>query len=167
MKTIDDVISDVLAMEGGYVDDPLDRGGATNRGVTAATLGEYRELGRPATPAEVKTLTETEARAIYLQRYVKAPAFDTLPPWLIPVVVDDAVLSGPKSAVTTLQRILGVPEDGVLGPKTRQALTVKDPAAVIRDYTKARALRYARIVQMNPSQGRFLVGWLTRALSFI
>lgn len=165
--TLDQVLSDVIRREGGFVDDALDRGGATNMGITAATLGLARQLNRPATVKEVQALTEAEARAIYLDRYVRAPGFDTLPEWLIPIVVDDAVLSGPHSAITTLQQVLGVPADGMLGAKTKQAAAAMESTDVIRDVVKARALRYARIVQMNPSQGRFLVGWLTRALSFL
>lgn len=165
--TIDDVLTSVIEKEGGYVDDPLDRGGATKYGITAATLGAYRKLGRAATRDEVKALAEQEARDIYRARYVNDPGFDTLPEWVIPSLVDDAVLSGPKSAITTLQQVLNVPADGVLGPKTRQALAVKDPAAVIRDMAKARVLRFARIVELNPTQSRFLRGWLTRALSFL
>lgn len=165
--TIDEVIDGVLHREGGFVNDAADKGGATNYGITAATLGLHRQLGRPATVEEVKAMTVAEARDIYRQRYVVAPGFETLPAWAIPILVDDAVLSGPKAAVTTLQQVLGVPADGVLGPKTRQALAVKDPQAFVRDFAKARVLRFARIVQGNPAQARFIVGWCARALSFL
>lgn len=165
--TIDDVIAEILKKEGGFVDDPLDRGGATNMGITAATLGAHRKLGRSATAEEVHALTEAEAREIYRERYVSAPGIEGLQPWVWPILVDDAVLSGPRAAITTLQQVLGVPQDGAIGPKTRQALAVKDPSATIRDLVKARALRYARIVQLNPSQSRFLVGWLQRAFNFL
>jgi lysozyme family protein len=166
--TIDDVISDVLKREGGFVNDPADKGSATNMGITAATLGAYRKLGRSATAAEVQALGEPEARAIYLQRYVLEPGFDELPEWAIPLVVDDAVLSGPKVAIQTLQRAIGgVADDGVLGPATVKALASKDPAAMTRELVKARALRFARIVETNPTQAKFIRGWLTRAFQFL
>lgn len=167
MVTIEGVITDVLSREGGFIDDPLDRGSATNRGITAATLGEYRRLGRPATVDEVRALTEAEARAIYRDRYVRAPGFDALPDWLLPIVVDDAVLSGTKTAIKTLQRVVGVVDDGLLGPKTKAAVVMKDPEATIRALVKARVLRFARIVENNPTQSRFIVGWCARALSFL
>jgi lysozyme family protein len=165
--TIDDVIAAILEKEGGYVHDAIDRGGSTNMGITAATLGLYRQLGRPATPEEVKALTVKEATAIYRERYIRAPGFEDLPAWVLPIVVDDAVLSGPRAAITTLQAVLKVPQDGILGPVTKRAVTLKDPEALIRELVKARALRYARIVQLNPSQSRFIVGWLQRAFSFL
>lgn len=165
--TIEDVISGVLAKEGGFVDDALDKGGPTNRGVTAATLGAYRNLGRAATRDEVKALTEDEARAIYRARYITGPGLDALPEWLLPLVVDDAVLSGPRTAITTLQQVIGVVADGEIGPKTVRAIAAKDPTALCRDLVTARVLRFARIVETNPSQLLFLRGWLSRALSFL
>lgn len=165
--SLDDVITGIIEREGGFVDDPADKGGATNMGITAATLGASRQLGRPATREEVRALRESEARAIYLQQYVVRPGFDDLPEWILPLVVDDAVLSGVRTAVKTLQQAVGVPDDGVLGEKTRAALATKDPAAVRLAFVKARALRFARIVETNPTQAKFLRGWLTRALSFL
>ena len=165
--TIDDVLTEVIRKEGGYVNDPADRGGATHMGITAGTLGRWRGLGRAATPEEVKALTESEARAIYAQQYVVGPGFDNLPDWLMPILVDDGVLSGPKTAITTLQGVLNVPQDGVLGPKTLRAVATQDRAALLRALVAARAVRFARIVERNPSQAKFLVGWITRALSFL
>ena len=67
MNTIEQILDDILRREGGYVNHPADRGGPTNFGITAQTLGSWRKLGRPATAAEVQALTEPEARAIYRQ----------------------------------------------------------------------------------------------------
>lgn len=53
----------VLAMEGGFSNDPANHGGATNWGITAATLAHWR--GRPVTAADVRTIPPGEARAIY------------------------------------------------------------------------------------------------------
>lgn len=165
--TIDDVLTDILAREGGFVNDAIDAGGPTNHGVTAATLGAYRRLGRPATVDEVKALSEAEARDIFRARYVSAPGLDVLPRWLLPIVVDDGVLSGPKTAITSLQQVLGVVADGILGPKTLHAITTKDPAALLTALVKARVMHYVEIVERNPSQMRFLRGWVRRALSFL
>jgi lysozyme family protein len=75
--TVDQLITGILLREGGYRDDPSDRGGPTNFGITAATLGEWRRLGRPATRDEVRALETPEARAIYRARYVRP--FETVP----------------------------------------------------------------------------------------
>ncbi len=67
----------VLKHEGGYVDHPADPGGATNRGVTRATLAAWR--GRPVSKAEVRALTRLEASAIYRKNYWDAVRADELP----------------------------------------------------------------------------------------
>ena len=98
MITTDDVITRILAEEGGFSNDPSDHGGATNFGITAAELGRYRGYGRPATVAEVKALTEEEARAIYTTRYV--PPFASIPfDTLRAQLVDYGVLSPTMEAV--------------------------------------------------------------------
>lgn len=165
--TIDDVITGVLEREGGFVDDPDDRGGATNMGITAATLGAYRKLGRSATSAEVRALQEPEARAIYFDLYVRRPGFETLPEWLLPIVVDDGVLSGQGTAAQTLQRAVGVKPDGVLGPVTKQAIEHADPRRVLRRIVVERIVRYVHIIVANPSQVKFASGWISRAVSFL
>ena len=104
MSTIDSILDDILRREGGYVNHPADRGGATNFGITAQTLGAWRKLGRAATAAEVQALTETEARAIYRQQYITGPGFETIAhPALLHLLVDAGVHSGPKRAVQWLQ----------------------------------------------------------------
>lgn len=166
--TVDRIITNVLRREGGYVDDQVDRGGATKFGVTAATLGAWRRLGRHATRAEVAALTEDEAREIYRQRYVVDPGFERIADGALRAqLVDDGVLSGPATAIMALQRVLGVNVDGKLGPQTLAKLEMSDKAWVRRALLKDRALRFARIVQRDPTQSRFLVGWLTRALEFL
>src|SRR5690606_13690489 len=70
MNAIDTILDEIIRREGGYVNHPADRGGPTNFGITAQTLGSWRKLGRPATAAEVQALKEPEARAIYRQQYI-------------------------------------------------------------------------------------------------
>ena len=77
MNPIDTILDEIIRREGGYVNHPADRGGPTNFGITAQTLGSWRKLGRPATAAEVQALTETEARAIYRQQYITGQVMPT------------------------------------------------------------------------------------------
>ena len=108
----------VLAAEGGYVDNPLDAGGATNMGITRATLARWRGVV-PASDlpkAEVRALTRAEAAAIYEARYWRRVAGPELPAGLDLALFDYAVNSGPVRAVKTLQTALGVVADGLVGP---------------------------------------------------
>ncbi|HVV94700.1 MAG TPA: glycosyl hydrolase 108 family protein [Hyphomicrobiales bacterium] len=52
----------VLLNEGGWSDDARDPGGATNRGITRATLARWR--GRPASKMELRALGRAEAARI-------------------------------------------------------------------------------------------------------
>lgn len=165
MRTAE-LIDDLLRREGGFVDHPSDRGGATKYGVTSRTLGEWRRYGRPATVAEVKALKEEDAKAIYLARYVQpfnAIAFDELKAQL----VDAGVQHGPVTAIRMLQEILGVPVDGILGPRTIAALGVVPWRIVNAGLVAKRIAYYRDIVKADPSQSVFGSGWLNRALEFL
>jgi lysozyme family protein len=166
-----EVIDGVIAREGEvFTHHPADRGGPTRFGITAKTLGVWRALGRAASSAEVAALSRAEAVEIYRHLYVQRPGFlsdrfDFEP--LRVQMIDDGVLSGPREAVLTLQALLGVSVDGVFGSQTRKALAAADQRRLHVQYVKARVERLARIVQKDPSQLTFLVGWLRRALGFL
>ncbi len=163
--TIDQILDDLIRREGGYVHDPVDRGGPTNYGITQRTLRAWR--GQAVTAAEVRRLTRDEARAIYQRRYVDAPGFATLPDPLRAQVVDDGVLSSPRQAVRDLQRAIGgVRVDGRLGPKTRAAIRRRGARVVHARLLQTRTVRLGRVVQKDLSQARFLAGWLTRTTAF-
>jgi lysozyme family protein len=166
--TTDQIIDELIAREGGFTNDPVDPGGPTKYGITAGTLGEWRGLHRAATPAEVASLTRAEAKDIYIKTYIEAPGFNAiLNERLRVALIDDGVNSGTAAAIRRLQRVLGVSVDGVLGPMTLAAANAITSDWVLTELVKARCLHYARIVQQDASQRRFIVGWLTRALSFL
>lgn len=162
--TNDEIIDRILTEEGGYVNDPVDPGGATNFGITQATLSEVR--GHPADAVEVAALTEADARAIYLQRYIVEPGFDNVLDgklrWLL---VDCAVNNGRGRAVRWLQNAIGVKADGVLGPQTigRLAIAPSPYYKVCAERVRA----YARLVVQNHPLVKFLAGWMNRAAMFI
>ena len=165
MMTIDQMLDDVIRREGGYVHDPVDRGGPTKYGITQRTLRAWR--GQAVTADDVRRLTTDEARTIYRRRYVDAPGFARLPDPLRAQVVDNGVLSGPRQAVKDLQRAIGgVTVDGRLGPTTRAALRQQGVAVVHARLIQVRAARIGRLVQRAPAQVRFLRGWLTRITAF-
>lgn len=149
-------LSAVLAHEGGYVDHPDDPGGATNLGITHATLSAWR--GAPVTKADVRALTRNEAAAIYDARYWRAVRADDLPTGLDLATFDFAVNSGPERAIRTLQKALGIPADGQIGPVTLSAIAAHDSGALIRALTAAR-LAFLTGLSTFPVFGR---GWTRR-----
>jgi lysozyme family protein len=160
---IDKLLDDLIAREGGFVKHQADRGGATKYGITASTLGLSRGLHRRATVDEIKALTVDEAKTIYEKQYILYPGFDKLPEWIMPIVVDDGVMSGPRTAAKTLQTALGVTQDGLIGAETVRVAREAHPQRVIVEYARLRLLRYARIVEKDPTQAAFFEGWVGRA----
>jgi lysozyme family protein len=169
--TADEIIDQILEREGGFTNDPDDAGGATNWGITAATLGDWRRLGRVATVDEVKALPKAEARLIYQKRYIEAPGFTAENVWNEPLriaLIDEGVNAGPSVAVKHLQEALDVTVDGEFGPETKRALEQHlKPAQLLRLIVRLRCIHYGRIVQRNPSQRKYLVGWLARAFDML
>lgn len=149
-------LAEIFAHEGGYVDHPKDPGGVTNFGITRATLAAWR--GRPVSRDEVRDLTRGEAEAIYRARYWAPVKGDALPPGLDLVALDAAVNSGVPRSVQWLQRALGVPADGRIGPVTLQAAQAAAPAEVI---ARACALRRG-FLQGLRGWGSFGRGWSRR-----
>lgn len=163
--TAEDVITEVLRREGGYVNHAMDRGGPTNYGITIKTLAAWR--GAPVTAEDVRALTEAEARDIYRREYVERPGLDQIAdPLLRGLLVDYAVHSGPRRAIEELQRVAGVTVDGKLGPQTLSAVAVKGAESLRRGVLRARGRFLARLLS-DPSQRVFAAGWLNRLMEFV
>jgi lysozyme family protein len=158
-----------LKWEGGIegkCDDPADRGGRTCAGVTQRTFDDWM-AGMNAVPGrDVWTITPAEVSAIYEVGYWDKCRCDQLPDKLDMCVFDSAVNHGPRKAIQFLQRAVGVVDDGVLGPQTMRALDQDKSAGrmeyVLTAYLAAREHFYAAIVHRDPTQERFLKGWMNR-----
>lgn len=171
---IRELIDDVLTKEGGFVNHPADKGGATNFGITQRTLSKYLE--RSVSVEEVRAMDIETARDIYELRYYRAPKIDRLPPAIQHFVFDCAVNHGPRRAIKFVQEICNdvgygpLTADGLMGPKTKaQALACFEELGqwMIVALVEERQMFYANIVANHPDQSVFLVGWLNRARSFL
>lgn len=152
-------LAHVLASEGGYVDHPKDPGGATNMGITLATLQEWR--GRPIAKADVRDLTRDEAAAIYRAKYWNKVKGDDLPAGLDLVAFDAAVNSGVYRGSKWLQQAIGAAADGVIGPRTLAlANAVNTPQAISRSL-RARK-NFLLSLSTWPTFGK---GWSKRLVS--
>ena len=172
--TVDQMIEDILENEGGYSNNPHDKGGATNHGITIKTLTAWRN--RLCTEYDVKTLKRSEAAAIYRSEYYTGPKINQLPELIQPVLFDMAVNHGPVKAVTILQKVLNamidanLVVDGKIGPKTASSASMAVEvykADLVKSIVDARKAFYEAICDNDPSQLAFLKGWLKRADSFI
>jgi lysozyme family protein len=146
----------IFKAEGGYSDNPADPGGPTNFGITLATLKAYE--GNPnLTADDVKTLTRATATEIYRTAYWNRMQCGALPAGLDLEVFDFGVNSGPAESVKTLQRIVGVTQDGSVGPITLAALGQFNVADLIGRFAQARLAFYQGL-----NMPEFEQGWATR-----
>lgn len=162
IEVIGKVIKD---SEGGFVNDPDDRGGATKYGITMQTLREWRGRG-PVTEQGVKDLSMDEARIIYYYLYVKRYKLDALPDELAEIVFDSVINHGPRGGIRILQRAVGAKDDGVIGEETIEKAKVDTDKVYLR-IVGERLKYYASIVKNQPNQVKFMAGWINRVLRFL
>jgi lysozyme family protein len=184
MTSVKDIATEIVAREGGFVNDPDDPGGATNHGVTIHTM---RRLGIDVNRdtridvADVRALTRAQAVEIYLEHYFKRPGIGALPEVLQASVFDMYVNAG-GNAVKILQRLLtdmGYPcdPDGAIGAQTIRAAQMAQEAApghLADAYGIARRNYYYALADGRPASRKFARrrdggkgGWITRAEEFI
>lgn len=184
MKSVYEIAREIVAREGGYVNDPSDPGGATNYGVTLATLRRLGlDLNRDGVvnARDVKLLTPDQAAEIYVTHYFKAPKLDQLPAVVQASVFDMQVNAG-AHAIRILQELLGrmghpVAVDGVLGPQTiaaAQTAAAADPQLFADAYGIARRNYYYDLADRRPASRKYATtragtkgGWILRAEEFI
>ena len=184
MTTVRELATEIVAREGGFVDDPDDPGGATKYGVTIHTL---RRLGLDISGdgvvdgTDVRRLTRAQAVEIYLDHYFRRPGLGALPEVLQPSVFDMQVNAG-ANAVRILQRLctqMGFPcaDDGAIGPQTIRAVQLAFEAApthLADAYGIARRNYYYALADTRPASRKYARrrdggkgGWITRAEEFI
>lgn len=184
MPSVEQIAREIVAREGGYVNDPDDPGGATNYGVT---IGTMRALGMDLNrdgridAADVRALTRAQAEQIFVEHYFRKPRLAELPGPLQASVFDMYVNAG-ANAVKILQRLVTrmgfrAADDGVVGPRTIAA--VADAAAAAPQhladaYGIARRNYYYALADQRPASRKFARtkaggkgGWITRAEEFI
>jgi len=184
MKDVETLAREIVAREGGYVDDPDDPGGATKHGVTIGTmsrLGMDLDGDGRVTARDVRGLSREQAVEIFLEHYYARPRISALPPALQPPVFDMFVNAG-ANAVRILQRLLtemGEPSavDGVIGPQTIAAAkkaAARAPDHLADAYGIARRNYYYDLADRRPSSRKYARrrdggkgGWIARAEAFI
>ncbi|WP_113913275.1 holin-associated N-acetylmuramidase [Roseovarius dicentrarchi] len=184
MDQIREIAREIIAREGGFVNDPDDPGGATKYGVTVHTM---RRLGLDLNgdaridAGDVRRLTRRDAERIFVDHYYARPDIARLPAILHANVFDMYVNAG-ANAVKILQRLLrqmgqDVTVDGVIGPQTADAAGAAARAApghLADAYAIARRNYYLRLADLRPASRRFARtqaggkgGWIRRAESFM
>lgn len=145
-KYFDKMLSHILSQEGGYVNDPADSGGETNKGITKKTYDGYRrKKGLPV--RNVREITDAEVREIYHEFFTGSGADKIDNPRMALMVFDTAVGSGCAKAKELFRKSGGD----------------------IKKYEQLRRDWYADIVRRRPKDRKFIKGWnnrVTHAMAF-
>jgi lysozyme family protein len=149
-------ITKTLAHEGGYVNNPADKGGPTKYGITQADMPGQ----------DMQNLALDTAIAYYQAHYVKPLYTSILSQDVLDKLFDMGVLFGVGTATLILQRCLGVPNpDAQLGPITLAHINGESSDDVMHAYRAALAQHVIDVYKANPQDGVFLKGWLNRIAS--
>lgn len=153
----------ILKWEGGFVNDPYDRGGATNKGVT---IGTFQSFYPGKTVDDLKRITDDQWLTIFKSGYWNPWQADQIKNQAIAnILVDWAWASGARTAIRKVQELLGVSVDGLVGNETLSAINGQDAEELFDRIKVARYDFVDAIVKRDPSQKRFITGWKNRIKS--
>lgn len=185
MAKVEILLPYILRWEGGFVNDPADSGGATNKGVTISTWKQcgYDKDGDGDIDVDDLRLINNEdvknriLKPFYWDRWQA----DGIQSQKIANILVDWVWGSGKHGIVIPQRILGVQSDGVVGNKTLSAVNFADPDQLFAAIYKARVAFLNEITQtsianyekkigrkatekelLKNTNKRFLKGWLNR-----
>lgn len=170
MANIDMYFPKLLRYEGGYVNDPLDKGGSTNKGVTIAVykkMGYDNDKDGDIDVADLKLMTDSQGKEIckklfwdrwQADKIINQPVAESLVEW---------VWGSGSYGIKIPQQLLGIDDDGVVGPATLAKVNTQDPK-VFHEQLRQRKLKFIdNIIKSNPSQKRFEKGWKRRINEFV
>ena len=177
---IERMLDELVEREGGFVDHPADRGGATRFGITEAVARAHGYRGT------MRFLPRDEALSIYRRLYWLRPRFDAVAgrsKRIAAELFDTGVNMGPTVAATFLQRALtalnrqgkdfaDLVSDGRVGPRTLSALDGFLAArgkrggetVLLRALEALQGERYLRLAERRPANEAFLYGWLANRI---
>ena len=163
----------ILKHEGGYVNDPDDSGGETNKGITIGTFKSYakEDLGIEPTSENLKKLTDEQATTIYRKRYWEPKGFCKILDDKVSLMIYDwTITSG--GAVKQVQKLLksdfaqNISDDGGMGSKTIDAINnVEDQAKLLKRIGEIRKEYYTNLAikdGVHTKNYKFLAGWHSR-----
>lgn len=144
--------------EGGFVNDPDDPGGATNKGVTLATFRSV--YGKDKTASDLRKITDVQWDAIFKKCYWDKCKGDLVKDQSVAnMLVDFAWHSGLGNAVPRIQRIVGVKADGIIGNATINAINGHSDQRALFDELKRQRTSFLTGRRTWWKYGR---GWLRR-----
>lgn len=165
MAKIDILWPFILSWEGGFANIPGDRGGATKYGVTISTWkaqGYDKDGDGDIDVDDLKLITPEDAKRMCRLNFWNRWKADEIKDQSLANMLVDWVWASGKYGITIPQQLLGVKADGIVGPKTLAALNKQDARSFFYKLWQRRKKYINAICVNNPSQNKFLNGWLNR-----
>ena len=159
----------ILKYEGGFVNDPKDHGGATNMGVTLATwrqVGYDKDGDGDIDADDIKLLSANDAVSVLKLNYWNRWKADQINNQSIAEILVDWVWGSGKWGIVIPQRILKVPDDGIVGNATLFAVNSANQRGLHEAIFQARGRFILDLVKNHPEQKKFLDGWMNRLNNF-
>ncbi|MEH8742992.1 glycosyl hydrolase 108 family protein [Klebsiella pneumoniae] len=167
------ISSVILQHEGGYVNDPNDRGGETNMGITIATWRAYApsDLGIEATTNTLRNMTKEQAEIIYYNHYWEPKGFCKLETIKIALMLYDWTITSGR-AVTQVRKMLHneyninlVVSNTMDDDMIHCINAIEDQEQLLSRIAEVRKEYYRSLTITNGepnAQVRFLTGWINR-----
>lgn len=165
MNNYREAIELVVKHEGGYVKDPMDRGGETYKGISRRFFPRWGGW----TIVDIDHFDDSLDELVV--EFYKTYFWDPLKLSLVgddfvaSMLMNIAVNQGKKSVAKKIQRILHVNADGVIGPITMGALNATNRDAFVYQFIIETVDLYTHIINKDRGQKKFIVGWLNRAMA--
>ena len=161
MDRFDKIFDYLLKVEGGYSDDKYDKGGKTKYGIIEVEARKYGFTG------DMRDLSLDTAKSIYDKKYYHKNRLYEIKDKRISLSICDWTVNSGKWGLKKAQTVLNelgcnLTVDGIFGNKTIQALNEVDSDKFLNLYHNSQRNFYRNIVSYNPSQKKFLRGWLNR-----
>ena len=173
----------ILVNEGGYGNDPDDPGGETYKGIARKMnpdwlgwhiidllmkLPGFPESLQSADAIEIKKQLDYEVSSFYYTHFwLKINGDKIADQQVAESIFDFAVNAGISVSISLSQKIVGVTTDGIIGPKTIEAINRLDAGQFITAFALAKIFRYVNICNKRPVSKKYFFGWVVRSLNHI
>lgn len=168
------VLANVLTHEGGYVNDPVDTGGETFKGIARnmhpdwvgwIIIDSYKTSPDfPGILLQGKKLQQA-IELFYKTNFWNPILGDMIKnQYIAESIFDFCVNAGVRTGILIVQNSIEIDADGFMGPITLEKLNSIDPEFFLAVFTLGKIARYIHLVKIRPANNRFFFGWIRRAI---